>query len=105
MLGFYVVIRINPSDPKFVKALVTLGSFGGAFGASVHAILLKQRIIGSILLVTSIIVFVASLMIPIPVPQPTKDDELLLLGSPEVPSVTTPRSLEIGPTYKRVERD
>ena len=49
------------SDIKFLKAIVTVGAYGGAFGASIHAIIRKRWIIGSILLAVSIFVFVALL--------------------------------------------
>jgi hypothetical protein len=66
LVGYFFIIGFKPSDPKFVKAMVTLGSFGGAVGASINAIVLKRWIIGSILLAASIIAFLAALVIPIP---------------------------------------
>ena len=66
LVGLYLIIGFDRSDPRFLKAVVTLGSFGGAFGAGLHAIILKRWIIGSILLAVSIIVFVAILVNAIP---------------------------------------
>jgi hypothetical protein len=48
--------------------MVALGSFGGAIGASIHAIFLKRWIIGSMLLAVSIPVFVVILSVRIPAP-------------------------------------
>ena len=66
VFGVYCIIRFQRSDPLFVKAAVTLGAFGGAFGASVHAIFLQRRILGGLLLAAAILVFVAVVKNAIP---------------------------------------
>lgn len=66
-VGLYL-IGFEPTDPRFLKAMVTLGSFGGAFGASIHAIVLKQRVVGGILLVVTIVALLAALLIAVPEP-------------------------------------
>jgi hypothetical protein len=65
VIGVLFVINFDRSDPKFLKAMVTLGSFGGAFGASIHAIVLKRWILGSIMLVVSILVLLVILSVRI----------------------------------------
>ena len=61
LVGFFLVIRFEKSDPQFVRA-VTLGSFGGSWGGCIHAIILKRRVIGGILLALSLLVFAGSLL-------------------------------------------
>ena len=68
LAGFYWIIGFDRSDPRFLKAMVTLASFGGAWGCSIDAIIRKRRIVGGILLAVSIIVFVAILEMPLPAP-------------------------------------
>jgi len=70
LIGFYLIIAFERSDPRFLKAMVMLGSFGGAFGASIHAIILKRRVVGSLLLVVSIVAFLAVLLVVAPDPSP-----------------------------------
>jgi hypothetical protein len=62
VLGFFILVHWNPSDPKYVKSIVTLGAFGGAVGASIHAIILKRWIVGSILLAISILILLGTLL-------------------------------------------
>ena len=68
LIGVCWIIGFEKSDPRFLKAAVTLASFGGAFGASVHAIVLKWRIIGGLLLAAAIFLFAAVLFNAIPPP-------------------------------------
>lgn len=65
LVGVYGIIGFDRSDIRFIKALVTLGSFGGAWGGSIHAIVSKRPIVGGLLLAISIIVFVVLLLGPI----------------------------------------
>lgn len=54
-------IRSARANPDWLQDMVLVGSYGGAFGASIHAIVLKQRLLGGILLAVTIIVFFFSL--------------------------------------------
>jgi hypothetical protein len=65
LVGIRWIIGFDVSDIRFFKAMVTLGSYGGAFGASIHAIIRKRWIVGSVLLAVAIIVLVVVLIIPI----------------------------------------
>jgi len=63
VIGFAILVvaviclsGIKTPGADLPKAIVTVGSFGGAFGASIHAIILRQRGIGVSCLVASIIV-------------------------------------------------
>ena len=68
VLGYFLIIGYAKSDPHFIKAMVLLGSYGGAAGASIHAIILKRWVIGGILLAVAILVLAAILWLPIRVP-------------------------------------
>jgi hypothetical protein len=68
LIGYWRVIGYSVSDPHFAKAIVTLASYGGAWGASLHAIFLKRWIIGNLLLIVLIVVFILILYVPAPVP-------------------------------------
>jgi hypothetical protein len=65
LLGYFLIIGWEPTDPRFLKSLVCLGSFGGAAGGSIHALFMKRWIVGSLSLIASIVSFAAILMAPI----------------------------------------
>jgi hypothetical protein len=67
LIGYRWVVGFSVYDPHFAKAMVTLTSYGAAWGAGVHAVLVRRWILGGLLLVISIVVFVVILNVPIEV--------------------------------------
>jgi hypothetical protein len=57
LIGLFFIIGWPPSDPRFMKSVVAVGSYGAAGGASLHAMALKQWILGTLLLIATIVVF------------------------------------------------
>jgi hypothetical protein len=61
-LGFVILwltielaVRFNSNDAHQVKAMLVLGFFGAAAGGSIHAIILRRRSLGIVLLAVSML--------------------------------------------------
>ena len=65
LLGYFVIIQWDKSDPRFIKSLVCVASFGSAAGGSIQALLMKRWILGSLSLLASFVTFAAISMISI----------------------------------------
>lgn len=59
VIAYLLFINWEPSDLRFLKCMVVVGSYGGAAGSSIHAIVLKRWIVGGVLLLGTIAALVA----------------------------------------------
>jgi hypothetical protein len=64
LIGYWLILGDALPYAAFVKAMVVIGSYGAAVGGSIHAILLRHRIVGGLCLTATSIVFVTILVFP-----------------------------------------
>jgi hypothetical protein len=64
LIGYWFILGDALPYLKLIRALVVIGSYGAATGGSIHAIVLKHRIVGGVCLVATSIVFVMILVFP-----------------------------------------